>query len=242
MTPSQALDYRLYGTLQPRPEEPLTQVGRLDFLAQGAQLRRLRADGREILRSVGLVIRDGFWGTHRLLEHHCQTGLEAGHWWRKVQGSVASNGEEPALEWQLEMAVGEEGLSIRTELRAHRDFPTCRAGLTLLHPLHGVVGAPVTVIHSDGRSQSGAFADLISPSQPFFDIQGLVHSPMPGLTLEWRFSGDVFEMEDQRNWSDASFKTYNRPLAWPCPYVIEAGQCIEQGIELYVRRQQGSQP
>ena len=29
-------------------------------------------------------------------------------------------------------------------------------------------------------------------------------------------SGDSFEMEDHRNWTDASFKTYVRPLALPC--------------------------
>ncbi|MFS2156037.1 hypothetical protein ACCD10_01620 [Pseudomonas sp. Pseusp122] len=242
MTPPQALDYRLYGTLQPRPEEQLTHVGALDFLAQGAQLRRLRADGREILRGVGLVIRDGFWGTHTLLECHRETRVQAHHWWRKVQGVVTSSGEESALQWQVEMDVRDEKLSIRAQLRARRDFSTCRAGLMLLHPLQGVVGAPVTVIHGDGQSETGAFPDLISPSQPFFDIQGLVHSPTPGLTLDWRMSGDVFEMEDQRNWSDASFKTYNRPLAWPCPYVIEAGECIEQCIELHVLRQQEGRP
>lgn len=242
MTPSLSRDYRLYGTVQPRAEEQIIHVGSLDFLAQGAQLRRLRADGREILRGVGLVIRDGFWGTHRLLERHRETRVEARHWWQMVQGVVTSDGEDPALAWQVEMDIRDDKLSIRAQLRAHRDFSTCRAGLMLLHPLQGVVGAPVTVIHSDGQSEKGAFPDLISPSQPFFDIRGLIHSPMPGLTLDWRMSGDVFEMEDQRNWSDASFKTYNRPLAWPCPYIIEAGECIEQGIELHVLRQQGSQP
>ena len=35
--------------------------------------------------------------------------------------------------------------------------------------------------------------------------------------------GDAFEMEDQRNWADASFKTYVRPLPKPRPYVIAEG-------------------
>ncbi len=29
--------------------------------------------------------------------------------------------------------------------------------------------------------------------------------------------GDTYEMEDQRNWTDASYKTYVRPLAYPGP-------------------------
>jgi hypothetical protein len=30
-----------------------------------------------------------------------------------------------------------------------------------------------------------------------------------------RMEGDTYETEDQRNWTDASYKTYVRPL--PCP-------------------------
>ncbi len=30
-------------------------------------------------------------------------------------------------------------------------------------------------------------------------------------------------MEDHRNWSDASFKTYVRPLALPWPYTLQRG-------------------
>jgi hypothetical protein len=47
-----------------------------------------------------------------------------------------------------------------------------------------------------------------------------------------RFSGDVFEMEDQRNWSDASFKTYSTPLSMPFPIEIQPGFIIEQSVEL----------
>ena len=36
--------------------------------------------------------------------------------------------------------------------------------------------------------------------------------------------GDTWEMEDHRNWTDASFKTYVRPLALPWPYTLKAGE------------------
>lgn len=240
MSPNQAREQRIFGTLEPNPSIEAGRVGELDFLAQGTQIRRLRADGRELVRSVGLVIRDAFWGTHHLLEQGCETRAEAGRWWRRVHGIVGEEGADPALDWEMQMTIGLDSVSVNARLSPRRDFLTCRAGLMLLHPLQGVVGAPVTVLHSDGHSERGVFPELMSPAQPFFDICGLTHSPAPGLTLEWRMKGDVFEMEDQRNWSDASFKTYNRPLAWPCPYVIEAGECIEQAIELSLVREQCS--
>ena len=41
-----------------------------------------------------------------------------------------------------------------------------------------------------------------------------------------------FEMEDQRQWLDASFKTYFRPLSWPLPYTVEEGSRIDQQVTL----------
>ncbi len=53
-------------------------------------------------------------------------------------------------------------------------------------------------------------------------------------------NGDVFEMEDQRNWSDASYKTYVRPLSLPWPYVMEQGVVNRQSVELNITQSQGS--
>ena len=36
-------------------------------------------------------------------------------------------------------------------------------------------------------------------------------------------------MEDQRNWSDASYKTYVRPLAPPWPYTLPKGEKVAAG-------------
>ncbi len=46
--------------------------------------------------------------------------------------------------------------------------------------------------------------------------------------------GDTFEMEDQRNWSDASFKTYVRPLALPWPYTLAKGSTLTQSVKVSV--------
>jgi hypothetical protein len=46
--------------------------------------------------------------------------------------------------------------------------------------------------------------------------------------------GDTYEMEDQRNWTDASYKTYVRPLALPWPYTIRAGEGVEQAVVLTI--------
>ena len=232
MTAEISLPQRLYGTDQAVTAALSVTVGSLAFRVEGQQLRTLRVSGFEVLRSVGLVIRDEFWGTYSLQQHSCEIQADDRLWRQVSEGVVTPEGQEPVLDWSLDMSLAEREVSVSVRLQARSAFTTCRAGLMVLHPLKGVVAMPVHVTHSDGQTQQGAFPDLIAPIQPFFDIRRLVHSPMPGLSLEWSFSGDVFEMEDQRNWSDASFKTYNRPLAWPCPYILDAGETVEQCISV----------
>ena len=44
------------------------------------------------------------------------------------------------------------------------------------------------------------------------------------------FGGDVFEMEDYRKWTDASYKTYITPIGLPYPVEIVRGDNIYQAI------------
>jgi hypothetical protein len=50
--------------------------------------------------------------------------------------------------------------------------------------------------------------------------------------LELQFTGDLFELEDQRNWGDASFKTYCTPLRSGFPRTVKAGTTISQSVEV----------
>ena len=60
-----------------------------------------------------------------------------------------------------------------------------------------------------------------------------------GLAARFDFEGDLFEMEDQRNWTDGSFKTYSTPLALPWPKDAAPGQAIRQRVTISV---QGTPP
>ncbi|RUU95015.1 hypothetical protein EOD00_26670, partial [Mesorhizobium sp. M7A.T.Ca.TU.009.01.3.1] len=114
------------------------------------------------------------------------------------------------------------------------DFETNRCGFCILHPIADLAGSPVKVEHTDGSVEATKLPELIDPWQPFKDIRAITHQVRPGVTAECRMEGDTFEMEDQRNWSDASYKTYVRPLALPWPYVLPAGQTLRQTISLRI--------
>ncbi len=61
------------------------------------------------------------------------------------------------------------------------------------------------------------FPEEISPHQPFRDIRAMHWKITDSMEAHLYFEGDVFETEDQRNWTDASYKTYSTPLDQPYP-------------------------
>ncbi len=79
----------------------------------------------------------------------------------------------------------------------------------------------------------------IDAYQPFFQVRALKHEFAPGAFVTVRLEGETFEMEDQRNWSDASFKTYPRPIGLPWPFEIAAGTRLAQTVSLTI---EGSPP
>ena len=76
------------------------------------------------------------------------------------------------------------------------------------------------------------FPELIDPKCPLQDIRALTHEVLPGVKVTCTMEGDSFEMEDHRNWNDASYKTYIRPLAKPWPYTVAAGETTQQSVTL----------
>jgi hypothetical protein len=140
-----------------------------------------------------------------------------------------------------------QGATARVELRFEMDgvarstFRTNRTGLCVLHPTPSSQDvAPVALVkHTTGRSTRAKLPYYVSPHQPFTDVQAITHWPWPGTVVSAtvEFEGDVFETEDQRNWGDASYKTYCRPLSQPFPYTLKKGQKVRQAVamELVVR-------
>lgn len=116
--------------------------------------------------------------------------------------------------------------------RASAPFIRNRLGLCVLHPMAGVAGQQCTVEHVTGKTVQSSFPLAISPDQPFLDVRALTHEVMPGVDATVRFTGETFETEDHRNWSDASFKTYCTPISLPFPVTIQPGDVIEQTVTL----------
>lgn len=224
---------RRYGTTTPEAAPQTLATGRASLLWHAGAVRRLTFDGVEILRGLTMVIRDACWGTHRL----SSTASDVKH-----EGATLELRQESRLENEggcilssvLSISIMEARMNATLRISAEQSFETCRSGLVVLLPLAPIVGRSAKVTHNDGTEETSRFDRCISPSQPFYSIRRLQLNPATNLHMTLDLEGDVFEMEDQRNWSDASLKIYNRPLAWPSPYRLEAGECVEQRVNLSI--------
>ena len=140
------------------------------------------------------------------------------------------------LDFRAEIvAESERSLVFTVDFEPEGEFRTSRTGFVVLHPVEGVAGEACAITHSDGTVEETAFPGLIMPLQPFYDIAAMRHRVSPGVWLTCAFEGaDPWETEDQRNWTDASYKTYYRPLALPFPYTLAAGERLRQVATLTI--------
>ena len=219
----------------PDPQSADFTCGALTFRLENGAIRRLCFEGVEVVRLVDAPIRDADWRTLPV-EEAGGTCVETAGRIEIVRRFRSTDGTfDGCLTVEARAGAGTAGVTLDLELTATRAATVNRAGFVLLHPLKGVAGTPLRVRHPDGRTTEARFPARISPAQPVSDIAGLAHQ-VRGVTVGIDFSGEAFEMEDQRNWTDASFKTYCRPLARPRPYDLEAGAVVHQRIAITLSR------
>lgn len=223
----------LFGTEAPVAEPIRLQAGPLSAELEDGALRYVRMNGVELIRGIAFLARDRNWGT-------CLAEIEGLEVEQGPDGFTATyeatcRDGDAAIRYRATIEGRPDGaLDFSAEGEALSAFTTNRTGFVVLHPLAGVVGQPVTVEHVDGRKEESRFPERIDPDCPFRDIRALTHEAAPGLRVTCRMEGDAFEMEDHRNWMDASYKTYVRPLALPWPYKLEKGEALSQRVTLRV--------
>ncbi len=193
-------------------------------------LRHIRYGAHEILTRVYFAVRDRHWGTLPATLSNVELDSRD----RTFRLSFDADYHHDEIHFLARVTIeghasGQIGWSVVG--RALSSFLKNRIGLCVLHPA-ALAGSPCRVEQNRRHWHSGEFPLFVSPHQPFLEISAIRHQVSEGVEAEVRFSGDVFEMEDQRNWTDASYKTYSTPLRLPFPAQIQEGASIQQSVTL----------
>jgi hypothetical protein len=204
------------------PQLHALRAGPVSLLFEQGELRRIRVGDREVVRRIYLTVRGPDWSTIPPVLSDLR--LESSSDSFVMMFRLDCRNDEVDFTWEVSVRGNPEGV-VRFDARgkANRAFATNRVGICVLHPLRECVGNPALVRDPHGQTTEGRFPETINPHQPFINMSEILHV----VEKEWLamvyFEGEHFEMEDQRNWSDGSFKTYCPPQSKPKPRLLEAG-------------------
>lgn len=222
-----------HGSLHPFPKSTVVTAGELKALYENGFLRYISHGDTEIIRMINLTVRDHNWHTivpeitsekiestadSFVIEYEarCREGVVDFHWKCIIRGNADST------------------ITFNAEGKALNAFRRNRVGITVMHPIESCTGKGCVITHPDGTTQTEQFPVAIKPSQPFFSICSMAWSPAESIEATLNFEGEFFETEDQRNWLDASYKTYCTPLSIPFPVAVNAGDEVNQSLRLQV--------
>lgn len=231
MTGDASAAVTLYGTEQPpAPVRAFTQ-GPLSFDLEAGKLRYIRVAGIEVIRSIAFVVRGPGWESPAPRISDLEARKDASGLDIRYNALYETPGGQIEIAAHIQAPTKPSplsgGLIFEAEARALTDFTTARTSFCILHPAT-VAGRPLAITRPDETVEQARFPDMISAHQPFMNIRALTHEAASGVKVTVRMEGDIWEMEDQRNWTDASFKTYGRPRDIPWPYIIAKGETVVQ--------------
>ena len=206
-------------------------AGELRAYYSKGEVLRVKTDNFEVIRRIYAAVRDRNWKTlkpevlreygsgndeHYVLTRSCEYRENDIHF---LADYTITSGNDNRIIFSM------EGVAESTFLKN-------RIGICVLHPLKGYKGRDCIVVTPEGKQVSCRFPEDVSPHQPMKNIRSLRWTIPGNATVTLHFEGDVFEMEDQRNWTDASFKIYSTPLEKPYPEEIKKGDTISQRVIL----------
>ncbi|MEZ4660224.1 MAG: hypothetical protein R2911_21920 [Caldilineaceae bacterium] len=216
------------------------RAGPLTMIYENGDLRYIKLGAREIVRRLYVAIRNRNWDTAANLLSDVQMEIGADSF--TIRYICTNKLGDIDFVWRGELHGAADGLiTCRMDGEARTTFLRNRIGFCLLHPA-AIAGAAARIEHVDGTTEENAFPVHIAPQfvingeikpvAPFNEMAAVAHAVQPGVWAQVRFAGDIFEMEDQRNWTDASYKTYGTPLRLPFPAEVTAGTKIAQTVTI----------
>ncbi len=233
-----AAQRRLTGREQAHPAPLELRAGPLTALLDGPDLRHVRAGGVELVQRVYVAVRDAPWNTIPASFSDWQRDIGPDRF--RITFRASHRYEGIAFDWDGSIEGGPDGV-IRYTMDGvcHGVFAYSKIGFNVHHGLEGSVGRPYLATTADGPL-TGVLPDAIAPqrivdgtlSGMFAPYSEIAIEVADGLEAVVSLDGDLLELQDHRNWTDANFKSYGTPLALGFPFDSTDGQRIRQVLTI----------
>jgi D-apionolactonase len=210
---------------------PELRAGHLTGRLAGAGLRDVRVAGRRALDALSVTVRDAGWRTVPGEVMTSRTATTAEGTCTELEVRHCLGGVR--FRWRGTIETSPGLIRFAMDGVAECDFDANRIGFVMLHP-QALKGRPLRA-GGPGGEFSAEFPGRISPHELATGVTWMTYGVGGGAELDVRLDGDLFEIEDHRNWSDPGWKTYCTPLSAPRPVRHQAGQRTRQSVELRAR-------
>lgn len=222
------------------PTVPVTlRAGRLQATFVDGDLRDVRWRGSPVAQRIYMAVRDRAWNTIPAAIRNLSTTTDSTAF--SVEFDATNHYADIDFEWHCTIAADATGLlSYQWTGRALRDFEYCKIGLNIHHGLAEHLGRPFSIRTPTG-SVDGRFEPDIVPQlvdngtltamTPYFDELTV---QVDGAHVRFAFEGDLFELQDHRNWADANWKTYGTPLAFGFPMTLRRDETLHQSVRISI--------
>ncbi len=232
----------LYGCDEPLPPRLSLRAGPLSLELVGGRFGPVRVHGHEVWHGLAFLFRDAAWGTPEPVFEVLDHQIEGAGFALNLRGRMACDPQdvvgapEAGAGIWLDLQVRGDpdgGLRFQAQATPSHDLWSNRCGWVLLHPM-SAAGCAVQVQHVDGRTSLSTLPHEVPAWPPFTAVRAVRHEYAPGHWAQAQLPGEDYELEDQRNNADASFKTYSRSNAMPRPYVLRQGQTWTREVHLFL--------
>ena len=199
-------------------ERPLTlHAGPVTALLDGPDLRHVSIGGGELVQRVYVAVRDAPWNT---IPAHTSGWVVARDDDRfRVTFAASHRHEDIAFDWTGVIEGTPDGV-IRYAMDGvcHGAFRYSKIGFNVHHALEGAIGRRYRAATERGEL-GGVLPPDIDPqrivdgtlSGMFAPYSELAIEVVDGLEAVIALEGDLLELQDHRNWTDANLKSYGTP-------------------------------
>jgi D-apionolactonase len=204
----------------------------------GGDLRYARIGDTVLVQRIYVALRDEVWNT--IPGELSNLDIEEGDQSFRVEFDSRHRYREIDFAWQGTIEGRPDGsISYAMRGRPATEFRYAKIGINLHHPLRESRGRPYRARGPQGELR-GTLPVEIEPQLVIDGTFTALFPPYDALTIEYEnglevrfdFEGDLFEMQDHRNWTDANFKTYGTPQSIPGPFDAQVGREIAQQVTM----------
>jgi D-apionolactonase len=222
------------------PAKVLLKAGNLSATYSNGALRYISAENYELIRMIYSAVRDKNWLTIYPLIVEEKIEAEAKSFKIFIKCLYTAEDINISASYLIE-GRQDNSIILTMEGKVLENSLKNRIGWCVLHPVEECAGENCLIEHTDGSTEQSAFPEDIAPHQVFREIKSMSWMS-DRIRCRIDFEGDIFETEDQRNWTDASFKTYSTPLSIPYPVTLEKDKAVNQRITLRAYLNSNPQP